>query len=76
MKKLFVNGNIITMNETIVNSVLIEDDLIIQVGNDIVDEEAEIIDLDGKTILPSFIDAHSHLTAFASSFLEANLENT
>lgn len=75
MKKLYVNGNIITMNNKIVNSVLIENDRIIKVANNIVDNEAEIKDLKGNTMLPAFIDAHSHLTACASSFLEVDLKD-
>lgn len=75
MKKLFINGNIITMANKIVNSVLIENERIIKVDNNIIDNDAEIIDLKGNTMLPAFIDAHSHLTSYASTFLEANLEN-
>ncbi len=78
MKKLFYNGTIITMEDKkIVEAVLIEDDKIIEVGNikDMLEKNSEIskIDLEGKTMLPAFIDAHSHFSATASSFLQVPL---
>ena len=36
-------------------------------------EGAQTFDLRGKTVLPSFIDAHSHLSSYANSFLQADL---
>ena len=36
--------------------------------------DAEPVDLDGKTMLPGFIDAHSHFTQVAMGFLQVSLE--
>lgn len=37
------------------------------------EEDIEIIDLHGNTLLPSFIDCHSHFSGYASSLLQVNL---
>ena len=34
------------------------------------DSETEVIDLEGKTMMPSFIDSHSHFFGVANSFLQ------
>lgn len=71
--KLFINGIIYTMNKNqpYVTAVAVEDGKIKVTGTD--DEvlkfkkaDSEIIDLQGKTMLPGFIDAHCHpaLSAF------------
>ncbi len=72
MKQLYYNGNIITMNEEQpkAEAILLEDGIIVAVGsNEELAEErddAEVVDLDGATVLPGFIDSHSH---FASSHI-------
>ena len=66
-KVLIKNGRIITMKgkEVIENGeILIENNRIIDVGDSISDNDkqgAEIIDLNGKTILPGFVDTHAHV---------------
>lgn len=79
MKKLFYNGIIRTMRENeIVQAVLTDGNKIVSVGT--YDEmfklapRAELIDLKGSTMLPAFIDAHSHLSSYAMSFLQVPLE--
>lgn len=37
-------------------------------------KETEIIDLNGKTIMPAFIDSHSHFFAVANSLLQVSLD--
>ena len=37
--------------------------------------DAEMIDLQGKTLMPSFIDAHSHFFGYANSKLQVSLED-
>ncbi len=41
--------------------VLVKNGKIAQIGNDISDKDAQIIDLKGKTIIPALISAHSHI---------------
>ena len=61
MKRLLKNGYVINVftDEILKTNVLIEDDLIIGVGDY---EKADIIeDLTGKYLVPGFIDAHLHI---------------
>src|SRR5574344_2062938 len=79
MKTIFYNGNIITLdNGKTEQALCVENGIISKVGENkeiISDKEnAEIIDLDGKTIMPAFIDSHSHLLSYANSFLHASLD--
>ena len=66
-KVLIKNGRLITMKgkEVIENGeILIENNRIIDVGDSISDNDkqgAKIIDLNGKTILPGFVDTHAHV---------------
>ncbi|MCD2137580.1 amidohydrolase [Salinicoccus halitifaciens] len=81
MKKLFYNGDIITMEgetET-AEAVLIEDGLIRSVVEDGMDEylndpAVEKVDLGGRTLLPAFIDPHSHLAMMGPTSLLADLK--
>ena len=76
MKKIYYNGNILTLEENKkVESVMIEDGIITYVGDfdKIKKEDAKFIDLKGKTLMPSFIDPHSHIAAFTSTLLIADL---
>ena len=81
-KTAFVNGKIYTVNENQpwAESVIVHKNKIIFVGNEIaakelIDSETEIIDLDGKLMLPGFIDSHVHLMLGGFSNNEVNLIN-
>lgn len=74
--KLFTNGKIYLERDQFAEAMLIEDNIIVKVGSD---EELikefkpdETIDLNGKTILPGFIDSHLHflMTAEYLSMLD------
>lgn len=74
MQKLFYNGDILTMNEDNLYSeaVLIKDGVIQAVGTlkdlqNKADASCEKVDLQGKCLMPSFIDAHSHMLQFANT---------
>jgi len=64
---LFVNGNIITMRQAgeIFSSMRVEGDRITGLGQEdasyIQEKGTEVIDLQGKTMLPGFYDSHLHL---------------
>lgn len=60
-KKLILNGQIITPEETFEADLLIEDGKIAQIGKGLEVSGAEEIDVDGKYILPGGIDPHVHL---------------
>ncbi|QQY80090.1 imidazolonepropionase-like amidohydrolase [Keratinibaculum paraultunense] len=58
------NGRIFTMTGEVIEngSVLIDNGKIAEVGEDLVAPlDAEVIDADGKMVLPGFIDAHCHI---------------
>ena len=80
MKKIYFNGKIITLNdkELMADAVLIEEGKIIKLGlkDDLLklaEGEVELIDLQGKTMLPGFIDSHSHILAVAQTLMIVNL---
>ena len=82
MRKIYFNGNIITVNEKEprIDAVLIEDGKIIKTGSKeeilkLKNEDTELIDLDGKTMLPGFIDSHSHIIAVAQTLMIVNLSD-
>ena len=64
---ILFNGDIITMDDTspLVEALAIKGDLIIGTGNkseifELKDSNTRLIDLQGKVVIPGFIDAHSH----------------
>lgn len=79
MKKLYSGGAVLTMEGPgRAEAVLTENGRIVRAGT-----EAELrtgargaqrVDLEGRTMLPAFIDPHSHLSSYASSFLQVSLE--
>ncbi len=82
VKKILFNGPIITMdeNQPIAEAVGIENEKIISVGklNDVKKDlggEYELRDLEGKTLLPGFIDSHMHPISFMFLLLNLDLSN-
>ena len=82
MKRLYTGGNILTLlsEDDRVEALVIEDGKIIDKGSraDMTARhgDAEIIDLKGQTLMPSFIDPHSHITSTAESLMMCSLEGT
>lgn len=64
----FTNARIITMNGSEViegGTVLVDGNLIKAIGKDVaVPAGAKVIDCNGKTIMPGFVDAHAHANHF------------
>jgi cytosine/adenosine deaminase-related metal-dependent hydrolase len=58
------------------NSILIEDGVIVKIGNDLVDETAQVIDASGMIVYPGMVNTHHHLMqAFARNIPKAqNME--
>lgn len=79
--KLYFNGDILTMeDEMYIDSLLVKSGKIFKIGKKedldvFVDESIELINLEGKTLMPSFIDTHSHFTGYANSLLQVPLDN-
>ncbi len=61
MKYLIKNGIVVNATDTINADVLIEDGIIVAVGIELVDSDADIIDASGKYVFPGSIDTHTHL---------------
>lgn len=80
MKTAFINGKVFTVNENqlLAQAVVIEDNKIIFVGSNkdaenIIDESTKVIDLNGRLMLPGFIDSHLHFTSGGYYLLGINL---
>lgn len=79
MKKIYINGEYITLENNKCEAILIENEIVSKVGTKekvlkYADKDTEIIDLEGKTMMPAFIDAHSHFFGVANNFLQISLE--
>lgn len=79
---LFFNGDIITMEEDNKNpeAVYVNNGKIKRVGSleelkKNIDKETLKYDLKGKTLMPGFIDSHSHIVSYAKSLGILSLEN-
>lgn len=82
-KSMYFNGKIVTVNANndLAEAVLIEDGLIKALGSNeeilkTADEHTEKVDLQGKTMLPGFIDPHGHIVAIAQTLMLVNLGET
>ena len=76
---VLVNGKIITVDseDSIVDAVAVKNGKIIATGSNeeirlLRGEETEFLDLKGKTVLPGFIDTHTHPSGAAVRFYEIN----
>ena len=76
---VFINGEVITVDQknTVTEAVAVKDNRIIFVGlnsevNSFIGEKTSVIDLQGKTLLPGFIDSHIHLTYYGLNQLAIN----
>ncbi|MFP6625288.1 MAG: amidohydrolase [Myxococcota bacterium] len=80
--KLYVGGSIVTMDpqNRVVEALAVDGDRIVSTGSRAElrawaeDAGAEVIDLDGRTIVPGFIDAHGHYpgAGLAAVFVDLN----
>jgi len=74
---VFLNGNILTVDSenTIAEAVSVGEGRILQVGSnreieELIDKKTVVIDLEERTLLPGFIDAHAHLASTAISLTQ------
>ncbi len=64
---VYINGTVLTINATddVVEAVAVKGDRITKVGTSseiraLAGSNTQVVDLEGKTVMPGFIDAHSH----------------
>ena len=77
--KIYINGDFITLENDNIEAIATENDKIIRTGTKteiikLADDDTEIIDLKGNTLMPSFIDAHSHIFALAKSLMQISID--
>lgn len=80
MARIYFGGTIVTMKseQDTAEAVLTKDGKIVAVGDlkeleCMADSNTEFFNLDGRTLLPAFLDAHSHLSMFAHNLAKADL---
>jgi hypothetical protein len=80
LRKAFINGKIYTVNEKqpYAEAVVIEENKIKYVGSEngaqnYINSDTQIIDLEGKLMLPGFNDSHLHFTSGGNYLLGINL---
>lgn len=66
--RIFINGNLLTISQGRAQALAVRDGRIQAVGQTkdikkLAGPTTEIIDLEGKTLMPAFIDAHMHLVS-------------
>ncbi|MGV3135695.1 amidohydrolase [Brevibacillus agri] len=73
---VFLNGHVVTVDaqDRIAEAVAIKGNRIVAVGTTeqikkLIEPETNIIDLQGKSLLPGFIDAHLHITIYGTNKL-------
>ncbi|MCH6574723.1 MAG: amidohydrolase family protein, partial [Bacteroidetes bacterium] len=80
MKTAFINGKIFTVNQQqpIAEAVIVADNKIMFVGSNeeaekFIDASTNVVDLNGKLMLPGFNDSHLHFTSGGNYLLGINL---
>ena len=72
MISIYYNGKVFTGDENLRQAFVVKEGKFIYVGNNedalkYKDENAEIIDLDGKFVCPGFNDSHMHVLGYGYS---------
>lgn len=80
--QVFINGDVLTMDSDnrVVQAISTRADRIEAVGSTeqimaLVDDNTQVIDLRGRTLLPGFIDAHGHFPGSGMSTIAADLNS-
>lgn len=80
--RVFVNGTVITMddNNPMAEAVSIRDGVIERVGRSeeilaMTEDDTDVIDLRGRTLLPGFVDAHGHFPGSGQVVFSADLQS-
>ena len=76
MKRLFKGGTVVSGDGTRKQDILIQGEKILEVGENLSSEGAEVIDVTGKLLFPGFIDAHTHMALEVSNTITADKFDT
>lgn len=78
--RVFINGTVLTMDakNSVAQAVSVRNGVIEAVGSDrtirqMIEAGSQITDLQGKTLIPGFIDAHSHFPVSGLNAISADL---
>ena len=80
--QVFVNGDVLTMDSTdrIAEAVSVRDGVIDQVGSSaeiraLITDLTQVTDLDGRTLMPGFVDAHGHFPGSGQTAFSVDLNS-
>lgn len=80
---ILINGNVVTVDQSLPNAeaIAIKDGKILKVGStkEVLLEKAKgtkVIDLEGKLVVPGFIESHAHLTGIGRMLMNLDLTET
>jgi predicted amidohydrolase YtcJ len=80
VEQVFVNGHILTMEDAFpeIEAMAVGGGRIVSIGSteeiSSLHPQAEVVDLQGKTVMPGIIESHGHLLSLGQSLLELNIE--
>ncbi len=80
VEQIYINGHILTMEDAFpeMEAMAVGEGKIVSIGTTeelmALHPQAEVFDLDGKTVMPGIIESHGHLLSLGQSFLELNIE--
>ena len=60
MSIIIKGGTIVTPKKSYISDIKIKDEIIVEIGENLIDNEAQIIDATGCLLFPGFIDSHTH----------------
>src|SRR4030066_2236179 len=79
---VLTNANVLTMNPANphAEAIAIKEDCILKVGknteiNPLIGKNTKVLNLNGKTVLPGFIDTHIHIADFGRTLTWLDLKN-
>ena len=80
MQTIYYNGDFLSFENQEIEAILVQDDRIKKIGKkeeifSLQNQDTKKINLCGNTMMPAFIDSHSHFMAVANQYLQVSLKN-